>query len=227
MDLASLHNDERPREKLLKHGPESLSAAELLAVILRTGRHGEDVMALSHGLLSRMGGLEGLARATVPELMREKGLKEAKAAALAASLELGKRLAVTGAGEKKEWKSRLLAIALETKYAERESIFALFLDARGGLISEEELSYGGISGAYFDLPVFFRLAVRVGAYGVVLVHNHPDGREEASDDDKKLTEHVGKSLAVLGIKLKGHYIAAGGELFPVEFTESTETPRKI
>ena len=78
MDFASLHEDERPREKLMRLGPESLSTAELLAVILRTGRQGEDVMALSHGLLSRMGGVEGLARASVAELMQEKGLKAAR-----------------------------------------------------------------------------------------------------------------------------------------------------
>ena len=78
MDFACLHEDERPREKLLRLGPESLSTAELLAVILRTGRQGEDVMALSHGLLSRMGGVEGLARASVAELMQEKGLKRSR-----------------------------------------------------------------------------------------------------------------------------------------------------
>lgn len=226
MDFVSLHEDERPREKLLRLGPESLSAAELLAVILRTGRQGEDVMALSHGLLSRMGGLEGLARASVAELMQEKGLKEAKAASLAASLELGRRIAVVSAGEKKEWKSRLLSIALETKYAERETIYALFLDARDGLIDEAELSYGGMAGAYLDLPVFFRRAVRAGAYGVVLVHNHPDGSRFASRDDERLTEHVRRALGVLGIKLKRHYIAAGGELFPVDGAEEAEPPRR-
>ena len=225
MDFASLHNDERPREKLLRLGPESLSAAELLAVILRTGRHGEDVMALSHGLLSRMGGLEGLARASVAELMQEKGLKEAKAASLAAALELGSRIAVVSAGEKKEWKSRLLSIALETKYSERETIYALFLDARDGLIDEAELSYGGMAGAYLDLPVFFRRAVRAGAYGVVMVHNHPDGSRVASRDDERLTEHVRRALGVLGIKLKRHYIAAGGELFPIG-GDGEDAPRR-
>ena len=211
MDFASLHEDERPREKLLRLGPESLSTAELLAVILRTGRQGEDVMALSHGLLSRMGGVEGLARASVAELMQEKGLKAAKAASLAASIELGKRIAVVSAGEKKEWKSRLLSIALETKYSDRETIYALFLDARDGLIDEAELSYGGMTGAYLDLPV---------------IHNHPDGSRFASRDDERLTEHVKKALGVLGIKLKRHYIAAGGELFPVGGAEDEEPPRR-
>lgn len=227
MDLSSLHNDERPREKLLRLGPESLSTAELLAVILRTGRHGEDVIELSHGILSRMGGIEGLARATVAELMQEKGLKEAKAASLAAALELGKRIAVLGSGERKQWKSRLLAIALETKYAERETIYALFLDARDGLIGETELSFGGMSGAYLDLPVFFRQAVRIGAHGVVMVHNHPDGSRVASRDDERLTEHVRKALAVLGIKLRGHYLAACGELFTIGASEALESRLKI
>ncbi len=216
MDFASLRDDERPREKLLRHGAGSLSVAELLAVILRTGSHEEDVMALSHGLLSRMGGLEGLARASVGELMREKGLKNAKATALAASLELGRRLAVASAGEKKEWRSRLLSIALESKYAERETIYALFLDAREGLVDEAALSYGGITGAYLDLPALFRRAVRASAYSVVMVHNHPDGSRFASRDDISMTEHIRKALGVLGIQFKGHYIAAGGELFPVD-----------
>ena len=80
MDFSQLPHSERPREKLIKHGPDSLSLAELLAILLRTGRKGEDVAALSQGLLRRMGGLAGLARATTAEMMQEKGLKEAKAA---------------------------------------------------------------------------------------------------------------------------------------------------
>ena len=95
-----------------------------------------------------------------------------------------------------------------------------------GLIDEAELSYGGMAGAYLDLPVFFRRAVRAGAYGVVLVHNHPDGSRFASRDDERLTEHVRRALGVLGIKLKRHYIAAGGELFPVDGAEEAEPPRR-
>lgn len=213
MELSRLQAEERPREKLLRSGPESLSLAELLAVILRTGCYGEDVICFSRNLLVKMGGLEGLARASVAELMQEKGLKEAKATALAASLELGKRFAVMKAGAGKDWKSRLFSFALDSKYSERESIYALFLDLKDGLIDEAELSFGGIAGAYLDLPVFFRRAVRVSAAKVVLVHNHPDGSCEPSAEDAALTEHVEKSLKVLGIRLMGHYIAAGGELF--------------
>ncbi|MDO5115932.1 MAG: DNA repair protein RadC [Synergistaceae bacterium] len=213
MNFASLSPDERPREKLLSLGPEALSLAELLAVVLRTGRSGEDVVSLSQSLLVKMGGLEGLSRASVAELMQEKGLKEAKAASLAAALELGKRLAVLRSGEKTDWKSRLVSIALDTKFQERESIYALFLSARDKLLDEAELSYGGISGAYLDLPVFFRHAVRLSAAKIILVHNHPDGSSYPSKEDVALTEHVEKALRTLGIRLKGHYIAAEGELY--------------
>lgn len=160
MDFSQLPHCERPREKLIKYGPESLSLAELLAILLRTGRKGEDVAALSQSLLKRMGGLEGLARASTAELMQEKGLKEAKVASLAAAIELGKRMVLMKSAESASWRRVLLSKALETKYMERECIFAFFLNAKDRVLGESVLSYGGISGAYLDLPVFFRQAVR-------------------------------------------------------------------
>ena len=216
MDFSQLPHSERPREKLIKHGPDSLSLAELLAILLRTGRKGEDVAALSQGLLRRMGGLAGLARATTAEMMQEKGLKEAKAASLAAALELGKRMVLMKGAESSDWRGALLAKAFETKYMERECIFALFLSAKDRVLGESELSFGGISGAYLDLPVFFRQAVRISAAKVVVLHNHPDGCRLPSRDDVKLTEHIEQGLRFLGMQLKGHYIAADGELFPVK-----------
>lgn len=216
MDFSQLPHCERPREKLIKYGPESLTIAELLAILLRTGRKGEDVAALSLGLLRRMGGLEGLARASTAELMQEKGLKEAKAASLAAALELGKRMVLMKSAESADWRGVLLSKAFDTKYMERESIFALFLNARDRVIGESELSFGGISGAYLDMPVFFRQAVRVSAAKVVILHNHPDGCQRPSREDVDLTEFMEQGLRFLGMQLKGHYIAADGELFPVK-----------
>lgn len=216
MDFSQLPHCERPREKLIKYGPESLSLAELLAILLRTGRKGEDVAALSQSLLKRMGGLEGLARASTAELMQEKGLKEAKVASLAAAIELGKRMVLMKSAESASWRRVLLSKALETKYMERECIFAFFLNAKDRVLGESVLSYGGISGAYLDLPVFFRQAVRIMAAKVIVLHNHPDGCQRPSREDIALTEHIEQGLRFLGLQLKGHYIAAGGELFPVK-----------
>ena len=216
MDFSQLPHCERPREKLIKYGPESLSLAELLAILLSTGRKGEDVAALSQSLLKRMGGLEGLARASTAELMQEKGLKEAKVASLAAAIELGKRMVLMKSAESASWRRVLLSKALETKYMERECIFAFFLNAKDRVLGESVLSYGGISGAYLDLPVFFRQAVRVTAAKVIVLHNHPDGCQRPSREDIALTEHIEQGLRFLGMQLKGHYIAAAGGLFPVK-----------
>ncbi|MDD4159877.1 MAG: DNA repair protein RadC [Synergistaceae bacterium] len=215
MRIKDLPKEERPREKLLIHGASSLSVLELLAILLRTGRKGEDVLEFSASLLNEWGGLEGLCRAGVQELMREKGLNSAKVATLAAVLELGRRIAVLGVRNCDQWQVRLEKIAEDTRFCDREMIYAIFLDAGGKVIEEDKISYGGQSGAYLDIPVFYRKAVRINAYGVVLLHNHPDGSSSASCEDIAITEHVRKGLNFLGVELLGHYIAAGGQLTQV------------
>lgn len=226
MDFASLPAAEKPREKLLTHGPESLSPAELIAVLLRTGRAGEDVVEMARGLIVRMGGLEGLARATTAELMQEKGLKKAKAASLAAALELGKRISLAKSGTAGDWRAPLAAKAAETRYMERECIYAFFLDSREKFLGESVISYGGLSGAFLDMHYFFRQAVRLSAAKVVLLHNHPDGCASPSREDIALTEYLERGLSLLGMELKEHYIAASGELFPMKEAALQQDKRK-
>ncbi len=215
MRLDQLSDEDRPREKLLSKGPNSLSVVELIAVLLRTGTNGNDVLSFSASLLEKFGGLSGLSNALPAELMQEKGLKGAKCATLLAVLELGKRISALERTDKGTWQARAEAIALDSKYEERENIYAIFLDSREKVIEEDIISYGGLSGAYMDLPVFYRKAVRVGAFSVVLLHNHPDGSLYPSVEDIALTDKVRGALAVLGIKLIGHYIAADGALAQV------------
>ena len=215
MRVSQLPSEERPRERLLDKGPESLSVPELLAVLLRTGIRGESVLEYSTSLLERWGGLEGLCRAKPAELMQEKGLKEAKVATIAAVMELGRRIALLGAADRAGWGVRIREIADATRFSDREEIHALFLDAREKVIDDEVISYGGQTGAFMDVSVFYRKAVRLNSHAVVLVHNHPDGSPFASGEDIKLTEHVRQGLKLLGIRLLGHYIAAGGSLTQV------------
>ena len=215
MKIRDLPKEERPREKLLAHGAESLSVLELLAILLRTGRKGEDVLEFSAYLLNEWGGLEGLCRAGPRELMREKGLNSAKAATLAAVIELASRIASLEGNSRDRWQARLEKIANDTRFCDREMIYALFLDAGGKVLEEEKISYGGQSGAFMDIPVFYRKAVRINAYGVVLLHNHPDGSCSASSEDIAITDQLRKGLDYLGVELLGHYIAAGGRLTQV------------
>lgn len=215
MKLTQLSIEDMPRERLLRHGSASLSVVELLAVLLRTGTLGEDVLALASSLLDEHGGIKGLCRAAPAELMQRKGLKKAKAAILLAALELGRRIAIAEAAELPAWEGRLAAIARDAQFIDREQIHALFLDTAGKVLSEEIISYGGLDGAYLDVPVFYRKAVRLNAYSVVMIHNHPNGETLPSKEDLALTEHVGRGLKVLGLRLKAHFIAARGEFFKI------------
>lgn len=215
MRLAQLSGEERPRERLLRLGAESLSVVELLAILLRTGTRGEDVLALAASLVSDLGGLEGLCMADPAEIMQRKGLKKAKAATLTAALELGRRIALNGSADRPDWELRLRAVAQEARFMEREQISALFLDSRGGVLGEEIISYGGLDGAFLDIPVFFRKAVRLNAQSLILIHNHPDGEMSPSGEDLALTEHIRRGLKVLGIKLQAHFITAKGEILKI------------
>ena len=217
MRLSQLPQDERPREKMFKHGAESLTVIELLAILLRTGTQGHDVLDFSASVLDECGGLEGLCRMTPAELKQIKGLKGAKASTLSAVVELGRRIArLSSTNKRNSWNERMEALAKNLEFYDREEIYAIFLDAKDKVIDEETISYGGQSGAYLDLPVFYRKAVRLSASSVVLLHNHPNGSKRSSSEDIALTEHVREGLRTLGIKLKGHYIAAKGELTQVQ-----------
>lgn len=215
MKLAQLSIDDMPRERLLRHGSDSLSVVELIAILLRTGTRGEDVLALASSLLDEHGGIKGLCRVEAAELMQRKGLKKAKAAMLIAALELGRRIAIADAVELPAWEGRLAAIARNAQFVDREQIHALFLDAVGSVLSEEIISYGGLDGAFLDVPVFYRKAVRLNAHSVVMIHNHPNGEVSPSKEDLALTEHISRGLQMLGLRLKAHFIAARGEFFKI------------
>lgn len=215
MRMAQLCGEEKPRERLFRLGAESLSVVELLAILLRTGTQGEDVLALASSLLDEWGGLTGLCRADPVELTQKRGLKKAKAATLAAALELGRRMTLNATGEYPDWQLRLSAIVRDARFLDREEINALFLDSGGGVLGEEIISYGGSDGAFLDVPVFFRKAVRLNAVAVVVIHNHPDGALAPSKEDLALTRYIFSGLKALGIRLLAHFIAADGEFFEI------------
>jgi DNA repair protein RadC len=211
MSLSNLPASERPRERLLRMGSASLSLQELLAVLLRTGRKGSDVMSLAANLLRDYPDERALARVTPAELCSFPGLGEAKAAALLAAIELGHRLN----GDPKKnggpaWQGILLTLEKRMTPEEREFILALFTDREGHVLGSEKISFGGLDGAFLDAPYLCRRAVRVGAAGLVLIHNHPDGNPEPSEEDRSLTVAVARQLKLLGIELIGHFVVAGG-----------------
>ncbi len=211
MSLLNLPLGERPRERLLRMGPGSLSLQELLAVLLRTGQRGTDVMSLAANLLKEYPDERALARTTAAELCGFSGLGSAKAATLLAAIELGRRSWRVGKENGgASWQSTLKNLEKSMLREEREFILALFTDRDGRLLGSEKVSFGGLDGAFLDAPYLCRRAVRIGAAGVVLIHNHPDGNPKPSDEDRSLTAAVSRQLKLLGIELVGHFVVAGG-----------------
>jgi DNA repair protein RadC len=203
---------ERPRERLLRHGPATLTDAELLAVVLRTGTQGCDAVELGRRLLARFGGLRGLFAAPREELMAVTGLGMVKTGQLQAIMELARRevaetLSRGDALSNPADVRRYCATALA--HREIECCLALYLDARNRLITAELLSEGTLSQAAVYPREIVRAVLRHHAASVILAHNHPSGNAEPSMADELLTRHVRGALALLDVRLLDHIIVAG------------------
>ncbi len=213
MKLASLPQEEMPRERIRLRGAESLSVPELLAVLLRTGSKGKDVLELAVDVLNEFGGTRGLSRATEEEMLGFRGLGDAKACVLLAAMELGKRLeaARRDPGHGKDWRRSVDEIAADLAFDEREYIFAVHVRRNGSVIHVDKISFGGAEGAYLDVKYLLRRAIRMDSYGLALVHNHPDGSLLPSREDRLLTDFLSRRAKILDIQLLGHYVVANGE----------------
>ncbi len=203
---------ERPRERLLRHGPASLRDAELLALALRTGTRGRTAIDMGSQLLHRYGGLRGLFAASPQELMSLPGLGAAKAGTLAAILELARRAAeerlmrqqaMSEPGSvKRYFKTALANCAVE-------HCLALYLDSQLNLITSGELARGTLARASVYPREVVREALRHHAAALILAHNHPSGSAQPSQADRDFTRHMQQALALVEIRLLDHLIVAG------------------
>lgn len=205
--------DERPRERLIRHGPESLSDAQLLAILLRTGSGGEGVLGLAVSLLSRYGSLRRMAAAPLPDLLSVKGLGNAKIAQLKAAFELGKRFMGESSETNPVFSSSHAAythFAPRFKNAKKESFFGALLDAKNRLIRDVRISEGTLTNSVIHPREAFVDAVRDSAASVIFVHNHPSGDPEPSRDDLAITERLRGAGEILGIAVLDHLIIGDG-----------------
>ncbi len=210
--MRSIARDERPRERLLRLGPSTLSTPELVAVLLRTGSANRDVLALAAVLLETAGGVAGLAGMPLAEILALEGVGPAKAATLGAALELGRRAAESELSEgsvlnRPESAGKYLVARLRGRPTE---VFGyLALNGRHRLLQVRELSAGTRRYAPVDAAELFRRALLDGASGVLLFHNHPSGSPEPSADDRLLTRRLAAAGATLGVPVLDHLIVAG------------------
>jgi DNA repair protein RadC len=204
---------QRPRERLLDFGPASLSDAELLAVLIRTGTRGRGAVVEAHAILSECGGLAGFARLDPRELQSRPGLGPAKTASLVAAVELGKRFAKADLRsaerlDQPQFAGEFLVRRLHTE--SREVFGFLSLDGLHRFVEYHELTLGTRNQAPVDAGELFRLAVLDRAASLLLFHNHPSGSLEPSRDDLELTRRLVRGGAVVGVAVLDHLIVAGG-----------------
>jgi DNA repair protein RadC len=201
---------ERPRERLLKLGPEALSAQEILAIILGRGIKGESVMVTSQKLLSKFGNLKGIANASMEELTQISGIGPAKAAQIKAAVELSKRLESSADESKKPaLKSPEDVVNIvrgQLKGKKKEHFLVLCLDTRNHLINCKSVSMGSLDTSVVHPREAFKEAISSSAASVIFVHNHPSGDPEPSEEDIELTKRLAKAGEIVGIEVLDHII---------------------
>ena len=201
-----------PRERAVAIGVEHLGDGELLALVLGTGRAGLPVGVLAVMLLEEHGGVAGLARAGIGELVQRAGVGTAKAARLMAAVELGRRAVVAASREASARMPDRSAVEAWARprlaTLDHEELWLLALDGHHGLRATRLVASGGIHGLHVAARDVLRIAVREGASAFVLVHNHPSGDPAPSSEDIAFTRTVERAAAVVGTPLLDHVVVA-------------------
>lgn len=220
MTLHQLPKDSMPREKLLSRGSHALSDAELLAIFLRTGIKGKNVIQLADDLLAEFGSLRALFSATNDEFCRHKGLGVAKYAQLQAVLEMSQRyLSETlkrgdSLNSPEHTKHYLMSILRDRQ---REAFYILFLDNQNRVIADEVMFEGTIDAASVYPREVVKRALEHNAAALILAHNHPSGVAEPSQADRRITRRLSDALGLVDIRVLDHFVIGDGEV--VSFAE--------
>ena len=204
--------DDRPREKLLAKGPEALSDAELLAIVLRTGLKGRNVVELARDALARCGSLSGLLSADAAQLQDIPGLGTAKFAHIQAVLEMSRR----ALREKIDRGAGLCSpqavkdyLRLKLSGRQHEVFMAVFLDAQNRVLAVEELFRGTLTQTSVFPREIVKRALRFNAAAIIFAHNHPSGVAEPSRADEALTQTLKHTLALVDVKVLDHFVIGG------------------
>lgn len=210
LSIKDLSDDDKPREKLLLKGRNSLSDAELLAILIGSGSREESAIALCQRILNgTQNNLNQLAKLSVKDLMTYKGIGEAKAISIVAALELGRRRKSSEGIEQRAIQSSEQAYEEFRAVLEdlpHEEFWVLLLNRANKVISKQLVGRGGISSTSADVRIILKLALDHLASGIILGHNHPSGNLKPSQADKLLTNKVKEAAQLIDIKVLDHLI---------------------
>ena len=204
--------EQRPRERLKEKGVENLSDTELLALILEKGNIGENVLDLSNRLISTFG-MDKLNSLSLQEFMKIKGIKLAKAAKLLAAFELSKRVSSGKICEKVVRNPSDIAdyYIEKLKDKKKEYFIAVFLDSKNKIIGDEIISIGTLNSSLVHPREVFKEAIKNSANAIILVHNHPSGNVEPSEEDYRVNKVLVETGDLVGIKVLDHLVVGGGK----------------
>ena len=207
--IHDLPAEERPRERLVHYGATALSNAELLAIILRTGGRGENVIQMAQRLLADWEGLPGLARVSFAELSAMKGMGTAKAAEIKACLEIGRRLMLASPNERPQIASPADGAALlmmDMAHLEQEHLRLLLLDTKNRVLAMPTVYQGNVNTTVVRVAELFREAIRHNATALIVAHNHPSGDPTPSPEDVHMTRQIVQAGELLGIQVLDHLV---------------------
>lgn len=215
-----LPREERPRERLAKHGAEVLSLHELLAIVLSSGTRGESVMATSQNLLGLFGTLDALCEASVEDIQRVKGIGFAKACQIKASLALAKRIGAgggkTGASKKSKSVTQEHVFELVRKHIgnfAKEHFIVISLDIRSRVLDVDTIFIGTLSSSLVHPREIMETVIRRHAASFIAAHNHPSGEPDPSDEDTKVTKMLFEAGQLMGISMLDHIVVGRDSFF--------------
>ena len=211
--ITDLAETERPRERLARLGPQALNDAELLAILLRVGVHGENAVQVGQRLLKDLGGISGLHRAAYEEVCEQHGIGPAKASQIKAAIELGRRLTVQAPEERPTIHSPADAAELvryEMSALEQEELRVLLLDTRNHVMHIETVYRGSLNSSQIRVGELFRPAIRRNAAAIIIIHNHPSGDPTPSPDDAAVTRAIVQAGKLLDIDVLDHLVIGRG-----------------
>jgi DNA repair protein RadC len=211
--ITDLHENERPRERLAALGPQALSNAELIAILLRIGVAGENAVQVGQRLLQQFQGLAGIHRAPFDELKNQHGIGDAKAAQIKAAIELGRRLTIESPEARPTINSPADAAALvqyEMSALEQEHLRVILLDTRNHVLDIVEVYRGSVNSSQVRVGEVFKAAIRRGAPAVIVAHNHPSGDPTPSPDDVAVTRAFVQAGKLLDVDVLDHLVIGQG-----------------
>jgi DNA repair protein RadC len=217
LTIKELAEDDRPREKLILKGKQALSDAELVAILLATGTKNESAVQLSQRILSAcQNNLNEIAKLSVNDLKKFKGIGEAKAITIVSALELGRRRKETETVKHETVKTSMDAyrhIAPKLSDLPHEEFWMILLNRANKIIKTELVGRGGVSGTVADIRLIIKPAVESLASSVIIAHNHPSGNLKPSDSDIRLTKKVKEAARLFDIHLTDHLIIGDASYF--------------